>query len=236
MAATMSRLMSPFAASLARIAHEAGRLILNHYAQGPVARVKADFSPVTAADEEAEKLILARLAELAPGVPTIAEEEVAAGRLPEVGSRFFVVDPLDGTKEFIKRNGEFTVNIALIENGVPVFGIIYVPVKEQLYYAVKDKWAFLIENEKVIKLPNAIRKEGEFIIVASRSHLSPETEEFINQSTIHHPLSTISLISSGSSIKFCLVAQGKADVYPRFAPTMEWDTAAGHIIATETGK
>src|SRR6266851_10448234 len=133
MAATMSTLMSPFAASLARIAHEAGRLILKHYAQGTEARVKADFSPVTAADEEAEKLILARLAELAPGVPAIAEEEVAAGRLPKVGNRFFLVDPLDGTKEFIKRNGEFTVNIALIEDGRPTLGIVLAPASDTLW-------------------------------------------------------------------------------------------------------
>src|ERR1700730_13622101 len=133
MAVTMRTPISPFAASLARIAHEAGRLILKHYAQGTEARVKADFSPVTAADEEAEELILARLAEVAPGVPAIAEEEVGAGRLPKVGNRFFLVDPLDGTKEFVKRNGEFTVNIALVENRRPVCGVVVAPANARAF-------------------------------------------------------------------------------------------------------
>src|SRR5258708_24102813 len=154
MAVTMRPLMSPFAASLARIAHEAGRLILNHYAQGTEARVKADLSPVTAADEEAEKLILARLAELAPGVPAIAEEEVAAGRLPKVGSRFFLVDPLDGTKEFVKRNGEFTVNIALVEDGRPVCGVVLAPAKARAFIGDPRHGPFKLPPPK--NLPLAI--------------------------------------------------------------------------------
>src|SRR5690348_8538413 len=125
----MKNAISPFAAGLAAIAHEAGRVILRHYAEGAEARAKADQSPVTAADEEAEALILKRLAELAPGVPVIAEEEMAAGRVPKVGNQFFLVDPLDGTKEFLKRNGEFTVNIALIENRRANCGVVLAPAK-----------------------------------------------------------------------------------------------------------
>src|SRR3954471_11912109 len=125
----MTASLSSIGADLAAIAHDAGRLILNHYAHITEVRRKADESPVTAADEEAEALILARLAQLAPGVPVIAEEEVAAGRVPELGRRFFLVDPLDGTKEFLKRNDEFTVNIALIEDGKPICGVVLAPAK-----------------------------------------------------------------------------------------------------------
>src|SRR5580765_3073068 len=138
----MKSSISPFAAALAQIAHEAGRLILKHYAEGAEARVKADASPVTQADEEAEALILKRLNELAPGVPVVAEEEVAAGRLPKVGNRFFLVDPLDGTKEFVKRNGEFTVNIALIENRRPVCGVVLAPAKARAFIGDGPNGAF----------------------------------------------------------------------------------------------
>ena len=159
----------------------------------------------------------------------------------------WIVDPLDGTKEFIKRNGEFTVNIALVKDGTPVMGVIYLPVKQQLYFATLEYGAFKCNNITSIsaidslehlveisdKLPiNDLRDS--FIVVASRSHLSPETEEFIAVLSKEHD--SVELISSGSSIKICLVAEGKADIYPRFAPTMEWDTAAGHAIALAAGK
>src|SRR6266550_9343037 len=187
MAAAMSARMSPFAASLAGIAHEAGRLILKHYAQSTEARLKADFSPVTAADEEAEELILARLAELAPGVPAIAEEEVAAGRLPKVGSRFFLVDPLDGTKEFVKRNGEFTVNIALVENRRPVCGVVLAPAKARAFIGDGVNGAFELAAPEDLVLdvtqakPIGARKapvDG-LVVIASRTHRDAKTEEYL---------------------------------------------------------
>src|SRR5450432_3083853 len=139
----MTPFISQFAVSLAQIAHEAGRLVLKHYSAGTPARVKADLSPVTAADEEAEALILARLAELAPGVPIVAEEEMAAGRVPlHLGTRFFLVDPLDGTKEFLKRNGEFTVNIALVDAGRPICGVVLAPAKARAFIGDGANGAF----------------------------------------------------------------------------------------------
>jgi len=237
MAAAMNTLMSPFAASLARIAHEAGRLILNHYAIGTEARVKADFSPVTAADEEAEKLILARLAELAPGVPAIAEEEVAAGRLPKVGSRFFLVDPLDGTKEFVKRNGEFTVNIALIENRQAVCGVVLAPAKARAFIGDGANGAFELAAPEDLALditqaePIRARKppaDG-LVVIASRTHRDTKTEEYLAAYRV------ASLLAAGSSLKFCLVATGEADLYPRHGRTMEWDTAAGQAVLEAAG-
>ena len=157
----------------------------------------------------------------------------------------WIVDPLDGTKEFIKRNGEFTVNIALVHHSVPVMGVIYVPVKKELYFGVHDSGAYKLSGitardgmswdellAKAVRLPETSVHER-FVIVASRSHLTPETEDYIEKMKCSH--AEVELISSGSSIKICLVAEGKADVYPRFAPTMEWDTAAGHAIARAAG-
>src|SRR5215470_5120364 len=141
----MNQTLSPLAASLATIAHEAGQLILKHYAAGAEARIKDDASPVTAADEEAEALILRRLAQAAPGIPIVAEEEVAAGRVPSIGVKFFLVDPLDGTKEFIKRNGEFTVNIALVEKGRAVCGVVLAPAKERMWIGDGVNGAFELQ-------------------------------------------------------------------------------------------
>ena len=233
----MSAPMSPFAASLARIAHEAGRLILSHYAGSAEARLKADLSPVTAADEEAEKLILARLAELAPGVPVIAEEEVAAGRLPKVGNRFFLVDPLDGTKEFVKRNGEFTVNIALIENRRPVCGVVLAPAKARAFIGDGPNGAFELAAPEDLALdvaqtePIRARKPPEdgLVVIASRTHRDTKTEEYLAAYRV------ASLLAAGSSLKFCLVATGEADLYPRHGRTMEWDTAAGQAVLEAAG-
>ena len=178
---------------------------------------KADNSPLTLADKAAHRRIADMMKET--GLPMLSEEgahESYEKRKDWVA--FWLVDPLDGTKEFIKRNGEFTVNIALVENGVPVLGVIYVPVKQQLYHSK-------MEMKEVAPRP--------FTVVASRSHLSPETAAFIEELRKEHP--DLELISSGSSLKICLVAEGKADIYPRHAPTMEWDTAAGDAIARAAG-
>lgn len=205
---------------------------------------KADNSPLTIADKNANEVICSILEETK--IPILSEE----GKTIDFSTRnqwkkLWIVDPLDGTKEFIKRNGEFTVNIALVENSTPILGVIYVPVKRELYfgciktgafkYTLSDDTISINSSEletKAIRLP--IKKDdGQFVVVASRSHLSEETESYIEKLRhIHH---SINLISSGSSLKICLVAEGKADVYPRFAPTMEWDTAAGHAIASAAG-
>ena len=211
----------------------AGRDILSIY-DDPAADFgierKADNSPLTRADKAAHQRIMTYLEPT--GIPVLSEE---GAHLPyeerRHWQRLWIVDPLDGTKEFIKRNGEFTVNIALVENGTPVMGVIYVPVKDELYYG-SSEGAFMEAKGIKDALPHETRHRN-FTCVASRSHLSPETEAFINELRREHP--ALELISSGSSLKICLVAEGKADIYPRHAPTMEWDTAAGHAIALAAG-
>ena len=205
---------------------------------------KADNSPLTRADTAAHNTIVEILA------PTQLQVLSEEGRNIEFAERekwstFWMVDPLDGTKEFIKRNGEFTVNIALIHNGEPVMGVIYVPVKKELYFGSKQKGAFKVSdidcdtqtpieeiNLRSIQMPFTKNTDG-VVIVASRSHQSPETVDFIAEVRKSEP--NVTLVSSGSSLKICLVAEGTADIYPRYAPTMEWDTAAGHAIASAAG-
>jgi 3'(2'), 5'-bisphosphate nucleotidase len=234
----MTPSISQFAAGLAEIAHEAGRLILKHYSAGTPSRVKADFSPVTAADEEAEALILARLAQLAPGVPIVAEEEMAAGRVPlHLGTRFFLVDPLDGTKEFLKRNGEFTVNIALIELGRAVCGVVLAPAMARAFVGDGSNGAYELPAPEVgpltLKAAASIHvrkapKDG-LIAIASRTHRDTKTDEYLAAYRV------ASLMAAGSSLKFCLVACGEADLYPRHGRTMEWDTAAGQAVLEAAG-
>jgi 3'(2'), 5'-bisphosphate nucleotidase len=224
-------------AALAAIAHEAGGVVMRHYDAGVEARKKEDHSPVTIADEEAEALILARLHALAPDVPVVAEEEVAAGRMPQVGTHFFLVDPLDGTKEFINRNGEFTVNIAEIRNGIAVAGVVYAPAKQRLFLGETPGGAWEIDAgvAAALDLTRAhaihVRKApaGGLTAVASRSHRDKKTEEYLAA----YPVKAF--VTSGSSLKFCLVATGEADIYPRHGTTMEWDTAAGHAVLSAAG-
>ena len=221
-----------------------GSEILDVYDSEFDVEIKSDNSPLTIADKRAHNKIMEELS--STGLNVLSEE----GREMEYNERkawefFWLVDPLDGTKEFIKRNGEFTVNIALINKQESIGGVIYVPVKKWLYVAIPQLGSFKLENvdadvqlnvEEIIndgqKLP--VEKEGPFVVVGSRSHMSPETEAFIN--SIKEEKGEVEIASMGSSLKICLVAEGKADVYPRFAPTMEWDTAAGHAIAKCAGK
>lgn len=193
---------------------------------------KEDESPLTLADQKANEKIESFL--LDTGIPILSEE----GKDVPYDERknweyLWIVDPLDGTKEFVKRNGEFTVNIALIHNGKPILGVIYVPVKEWLYYGHIESGAYKSTKDNVIKLPVTESREV-FVAVGSRSHKSPETEAYFEKLEQQH--GNIEVVSMGSSLKICLVAEGIADVYPRFAPTMEWDTAAGHAIVTSAGK
>lgn len=208
---------------------------------------KADNSPLTLADKAAHKAIAKLLA--STELPLLSEEGAHEDyEVRRQWERFWMVDPLDGTKEFIKKNGEFTVNIALIEQGAPVLGVVYVPAKDELYYGCQGMGAYKISSvldafEKMTddnkltftteELPINTMRHDDYVIVASRSHLSPETQEFIDKAQHEHP--NVRTISSGSSIKICLVAEGSADVYPRFAPTMEWDTAAGDAVARAAG-
>jgi len=199
-------------------------------------QVKADHSPVTVADQAAEAVILDALARLAPGVPVVAEEEVAAGRIPDVAERFFLVDPLDGTKEFIGRGTDFTVNIGLIENGVPTLGVVFAPARDTLYVGdvvLGEAWretrrpGDATGGERIalrVKPPGA-----RLTAVASKSHDTPETEAYLKARGVNER------VSIGSSLKFCLVASGEADLYPRPAPTCEWDTAAGHAVLLAAG-
>ena len=212
-------------------AKKAGEKILQIYAEDFSVIYKEDKSPLTIADQQANDIIESYL--LKTNIPILSEE----GNLTEYKERknwklLWIVDPLDGTKEFVKRNGEFTVNIALVKNGNPILGVIYAPVKRWLYYG-SSNGSYREFDEKKVKLP-LNNKSNSFKVVGSRSHQTPETKEYFDD--IRKRKKNVEIVSMGSSIKICLVAEGSADVYPRFAPTMEWDTAAGHAIAKYAGK
>ena len=216
--------------ALLPLARAAGDAIMRIYATDFAVRGKDDASPVTEADERAEALILPELARLAPDVPAVSEEEAAAGRIPAVGERFWLVDPLDGTKEFIGRNGEFTVNIALIEHGQPVLGVVFAPALDRLFAGAAGLGAFV--EDKGVRRPIATRKppaEG-LTVVASRSHGDAEAlAAFLAGRKVAEQT------NAGSSLKLCLVAAGEADVYPRLGRTMEWDVAAGDAVLRAAG-
>ena len=213
-----------------RLSYAAGAAIMTVYASDFEIRDKADTSPVTEADERAEALILAGLGELPPALPVVAEEAVAAGKIPAIGARFWLVDPLDGTKEFIGRNGEFTVNIALVESGVPVLGVVFAPALGRLYAGVLGHGTFAEDAQG--RRPIHCRKvppEG-LTVVGSRSHGDADA-----LASFLHGRKVASLASAGSSLKLCLVAAGEADLYPRLGRTMEWDIAAGHAVLAAAG-
>ncbi|HEX6374495.1 MAG TPA: 3'(2'),5'-bisphosphate nucleotidase CysQ [Allosphingosinicella sp.] len=208
----------------------AGAEIERIYAEGCEAEEKEDGSPVTIADRHAEAIILGRLAAAFPDIPVLAEEEAAAGRIPSLGTRFFCVDPLDGTRGFVQRTGEFTVNIGLIEDGAPVAGVIYAPDPKLLYYGARGEGAFRVRDgggvEPIRPRP---RPESGLSAVGSRSHASHGTAAKSGH------LGIADFVASSSSLKFCLVADGTAHVYPRHGITAEWDTAAGQAILEAAG-
>ena len=237
-------------ATLCEIALRAGQEILAVYASDFTVRGKADASPVTEADTRAERIILEGLGECAPGIPVVAEESAAAGEIPDVAGRpFFLVDPLDGTREFIGRNGEFTVNVALIEDGVPTVGVVHLPALDETFWTAGDGVAWRTRGgagrtgreggtgiagaaagaaggaERI-----ACRRPGAALVaIASRSHRDFETDHFLERFEIAE------IVSAGSSLKFCRIAEGAADLYPRLGRTMEWDVAAGHAILSAAG-
>ncbi|GAB4037527.1 MAG: 3'(2'),5'-bisphosphate nucleotidase CysQ [Rubrivivax sp.] len=216
--------------SLERIARAAGDLILEIYATDFSVRGKGDLSPVTEADERAEKLIVPQLRALAPEIPIVAEEAVAAGLVPEVGELFWLVDPLDGTKEFISRNGEFTVNIALVHHGAPVLGVVLAPALGRLFAGDVGRGAWLEDaaGRRAIRC-RAVPEAG-LTVVASRSHGDAAAlDAFLAGRKV------AALANAGSSLKLCLIAAGEADLYPRLGRTMEWDIAAGHAVLAAAG-
>ena len=226
-----------------KTAQKAGQAVLEVYSSDFSVEYKDDRSPLTLADKKADSIITELLSGLYPDIPILSEESKA---IPYQERRqwdyFWMVDPLDGTKEFIKRNGEFTVNIALIEKNTPVLGVVYAPQRGLLYFGTKGEGAYKLDTVEKLKdcrnfdefvnlsekLP-LVGKKDAFTVIASRSHMNKGTETYINE--LKKEYGEVSIISAGSSLKLCLVAEGSADIYPRFAPTMEWDTAAGHIVA-----
>ena len=232
----------------------AGRAIMAVYDTDFTVTQKADNSPLTVADQRAHHLIAGELAPL--GIPLLSEE---GKTLPYTERKswhtLWIVDPLDGTKEFIKKNDEFTVNIALVTDQVPVLGVIYVPVKQQLYFAETGMGAWRVDDRRMIerietaapaadtfleeakaagrRLPLTLPPPSPYVIVGSRSHPTPELDAFV--AAQKERFDAVEFVSAGSSLKFCLVAEGSAAIYPRLGPTMEWDTAAGHAIAVSSG-
>jgi 3'(2'), 5'-bisphosphate nucleotidase len=216
---------------------DAGKVAHDIYRGDVAVKSKADDSPVTNADHAAEAIILERLAKAAPRIPVIAEEEVAAGRVPTVADEFFLVDPLDGTKEFIQKRGDFTVNIALIRSGAPALGVVYAPANSDLFAGLVASQAAFRSKQNTDVAERASRRtikvrpaRGENLtVVSSRSHSTPETDTYLASYQVGER------VSVGSSLKFCLVAAGEADLYPRLGTTMEWDTAAGHAVLLAAG-
>lgn len=217
----------------AEIALATGPLILALYENGCEIRAKADSSPVSEADEKAEELILARLAESLPGVAIVAEESCSRNGAPAAPPVFILVDPLDGTREFVNRNGEFTVNIALVSNGRAVAGAVYAPALGEIWWGGARAFHARLspKGERIATRSIATRAAPQdgLVALASRSHGDPQTEAFLAR------LPIAGRESAGSSLKFCRIAEGAADVYPRFSRTMEWDLAAGHAVLSAAG-
>ncbi|MFN5158059.1 MAG: 3'(2'),5'-bisphosphate nucleotidase CysQ [Betaproteobacteria bacterium] len=222
-------------AEVEAVAEEAAALILEVYATDFSVQGKADASPVTVADERAEAHIVAALRRLAPGVPVVAEEAAARGEVPAVGARFWLVDPLDGTREFVSRNGEFTVNIALVEDGSPVLGVVQVPVQRRRYAGLVGQGAWCEDAEgRRASTCRAVPPVGELVVASSRSHGDEAALRgwLAGQGLAGRPLRHR---AAGSSLKFGLLACGEADLYPRLGRTMEWETAAGHAVLRAAG-
>lgn len=240
MAAANPCAIAQLAEALIRPVLAAGAAQLQYYHSDFAVHTKTDQSPVTEADRVSEVILLEALARIAPGIPVVAEESVSEGRIPAIGDTFFLVDPLDGTKEFINRRGEFTVNVALIELGVPTFGVVYAPALGDLYITLDaghagrcrvtpDATPASLADCDITPIRCRVPPGDGLVAVASRLHMTPETEQFLARFPIAERR------DSGSSLKFCAIARGDADLYPRLAPTMEWDIAAGHAVLSAAG-
>ncbi|MEO5578649.1 MAG: 3'(2'),5'-bisphosphate nucleotidase CysQ [Sphingomicrobium sp.] len=210
-------------------ARDAGAEIVKLVAAGYEVETKSDLSPVTICDRAAEAIILEALAAAAPGIPVIAEEEVAEGRIPAHGDTYFLVDPLDGTKEFVRGGDDYTVNIGLILGGVPRLGVVYQPAIDRLWGGLIGQGAF-VEVDGVRTAITTRALGAERAAVASKSHFNQATADYLERA-----IGLCDYVAVGSSLKFCIVAEGSADIYPRVSPTSEWDTAAGHAILLAAG-
>jgi 3'(2'), 5'-bisphosphate nucleotidase len=214
---------------IAEAAREAGEAILTVVRRGFEVEAKRDASPVTEADRAAELIILAALARAAPRVPVVAEEEVAAGRIPAHEDTYFLVDPLDGTKEFVRGGSDYTVNIGLIEGGVPTLGVVFAPATGRLHGGCVGRGAWVEDANGRSQIRTRTRGEH-LTAVASKSHLNQATIDYLDEAA-----GACGYVAIGSSLKFCMVAEGEADIYPRLSPTSEWDTAAGHAVLLAAG-
>ena len=219
------------------IAIDAGKEILKIYKKNFNVDLKADNSPITEADINSNNLIKKRLIEIEKNIPILTEESLVNWETRRVWKKYWLIDPLDGTKEFINRNGEFTVNISLIENNSPIFGVIYAPEKSSLYYGIKNNGSYKLITQDNINTLTEFKKininknaASKIKIIGSRSHSNKEFHTWVEKN-----FSQYELISIGSSLKFCIIAEGTADIYPRLGPTSEWDIAAGHVILEEAG-
>jgi len=230
--------LNQFIQPVCNIAIQAGLIINTYYKSKPEVSFKDDLSPLTAADLASNKFIINSLSDLDKDIPILSEESLVEWSIRKNWTRYWLVDPLDGTKEFINQNGEFTVNIALIQSNEPVLGVVYAPALSTLYYATKNKGSYKLScDQKIYSLSDSTRLNTEnkkssdhFRVFKSRSHSNEEFENWLKNN-----IDDYELIKKGSSIKFCEIAEGKADLYPRCGSTSEWDIAAGHIILTEAG-
>jgi len=214
---------------IAEAARAAGEAILEVVRAGFEVEHKRDSSPVTEADRAAELVVLAALARVAPGVPVIAEEEVAAGRIPAHGDSYFLVDPLDGTKEFVRGGDDYTVNIGLIRDGTPSLGVVFAPARATLHAGLVGMGAW-IEDARGRRAIQTRPRGEQLVAVASKSHFTQNTADYLEAA-----VGPCEQVNIGSSLKFCIVAEGAADIYPRLSPTSEWDTAAGHAVLLAAG-
>ena len=222
---------------IVNISVDAGEVILNYYNENVDVIYKDDESPLTKADLASHKIITDSIKKITPDIPILSEEEFIDWKIRMKWKKYWLIDPLDGTKEFIKKNDEFTVNIALIENNRPILGVIYTPALNELFYSIKNFGSYkILTKKKLNTLKEAKRisinkkKSNKIKIVGSRSHSNPILDKWVNKN-----FNEFDILQKGSSLKFCLIAEGSADIYPRFGPTSEWDIAAGHIILEEAG-
>jgi 3'(2'), 5'-bisphosphate nucleotidase len=231
-------LFEKYLLEVSNLAISAGHAIIEHYQKDIKVMIKEDQSPLTNADLDSNNIICSGLSKIDSTIPIISEESFVDWQIRKEWNKYWLIDPLDGTKEFINKNGEFTVNIALIENNKPVLGVIFVPVLSILYFASQNFGSYKLNcssnlnslNESTKIQVNEKNKSNHLLVIGSRSHSNEDFNKWVKEN-----IEDYELIKTGSSLKFCHIADGNADLYPRFGPTSEWDIAAGHIILTEAG-
>ena len=231
-------LFEKYLLEVSNLAISAGHAIIEHYQKDIKVMIKEDQSPLTNADLDSNNIICSGLSKIDSTIPIISEESFVDWQTRKEWNKYWLIDPLDGTKEFINKNGEFTVNIALIENNKPVLGVIFVPVLSTLYFASQNFGSYKLNcssnlnslNESTKIQVNEKNKSDHLLVIGSRSHSNEDFDKWVKEN-----IKSYEFIKKGSSLKFCHIAEGNADLYPRFGPTSEWDIAAGHIILIEAG-